>query len=469
MINRALIRIKVVQMLFSYFLNRNEFQIYDNPESASKDKQFAYSFYLDLLLMSMRLSGYNISQSSLRFQNKFLNGNRISKALKSDVHLKDIVFKRVAEAMRYDAVLESIYSEIIGSAAYRSYTHKKERDITSDTDLWNVIVNSIFAKSQELLVAARTDENFTNVGYESALSMLSETIKSCGDSSRLLIESRNALKASLAKAYELYNRLLLLPSALVELQDRRIDSARNKFLATADDLNPNMKFVDNRMVKILNNDVTLTDYREANHINWMDDYDFLQKILDAVLESELYAQYMESPTDTLEADCEFWRQVMKQIILPSDALAELLESKSVFWNDDVDIIGTFVCKTFRRVARSEYESPVLPQFKDEEDERFGGELFVDTIDNFETYRSYIDKFINARQWDPERLAFMDVIIMATATSELLNFPSIPIPVTLNEYIEIANCYSTPRSGQFINGILYSVINYLKEEGLLLKK
>ena len=112
---------------------------------------------------------------------------------------------------------------------------------------------------------------------------------------------------------------------------------------------------------------------------------------------------------------------------------------------------------------------VLPQFKDKEDEKFGEELVTDTIDNYDTYRGHIDRFINDNHWDPERLAFMDVIVMATAISELLNFPAIPIPVTLNEYIEIANAYSTPRSGQFINGILFSIINYLREEGKLLKK
>ena len=174
----------------------------------------------------------------------------------------------------------------------------------------------------------------------------------------------------------------------------------------------------------------------------------------------------------MQADCEFWRQVMKQIILPSDSLAELLESQSVYWNDDVDIIGTFVLKTFRRlsaVKEGDAAQAVLPQFKDKEDEKFGEELFTDTIDNYDTYRGHIDRFINANHWDPERLAFMDVIVMATAISELLNFPAIPIPVTLNEYIEIANAYSTPRSGQFINGILFSIINYLREEGKLLKK
>ncbi|MDE6651976.1 MAG: transcription antitermination protein NusB, partial [Paramuribaculum sp.] len=161
--------------------------------------------------------------------------------------------------------------------------------------------------------------------------------------------------------------------------------------------------------------------------------------------------------------------VYKSIILPSDELAEVLESKSVFWNDDIEIMGTFVLKTVKRIANSQKEPvELLPKFKDDEDARFGSELFMYSVNNLEEYRSYIDKFINASQWDPERLAFMDGVIMITAIAELLNFPVIPIAVTLNEYIEIANSYSTQRSGQFINGILYSVINYLRQEGKLSK-
>lgn len=475
MINRVLIRIKVVQMLFCYFLNRNEFHLHAAPESASKDKQFAYTLYLDLLLMSLRLSGYKIGTSNVVFSNKFLTENRISKALKSDPAVKDTVYKRSAEAPRYDAALEAIYSQITQSAIYRSYTHRKDKSISDDLDFWNVIVNSIFQNSTELLAAARRDEDFTNVGFENALKMLDSTIKSCGDSRKLLIESKHSLRNSLDKAYELYNRLLVLPCALTQLQDQRLDAAKSKFLATSEDLNPNMKFVDNRLVTILNENEQLQDYCAEKHINWRDDLDFLLSMLDRITSSTLYAQYMESTDHSLESDCEFWRQVLKQIILPSDELAELLESKSVYWNDDSEIIGTFVIKTFRRIAKVGADDNsimrpqiVLPQFKDEEDERFGEELFTDVIAHFDEYRALIDRFINSNQWDPERLAFMDVIIMTAAISELLNYPAIPIPVTLNEYIEIANCYSTPRSGQFINGILYSVINYLREEGRLQK-
>lgn len=303
--------------------------------------------------------------------------------------------------------------------------------------------------------------------------MLRETLDSCGSYRKLLIEARHSLQTSLDKSYELYLRLLSLPVELVRLQDRRLDNAKNKFLATSEDLNPNMKFVDNKLTAILESNEEFNELCSEKKVSWSEDPDFLMTILDKIVGSELYAEYMSSESSTLKDDCEFWRQVMKHIILPSDELAEYLESKSVYWNDDSDIIGTFVVKTLKKAAdaceNNINASFVLPQFKDEEDSRFGEELFTDTIDNFDTYRGYVDKFINSSQWDPERLAFMDVIIMCTAISELLNYPAIPIAVTLNEYIEIANSYSTPRSGQFINGILYSVISHLQEEGKLLKK
>lgn len=183
-----------------------------------------------------------------------------------------------------------------------------------------------------------------------------------------------------------------------------------------------------------------------------------------------YKEYMAKESVSRADDCELWRALFKSVILPSDELAEALESKSVYWNDDLDIMGTFVLKTIKRIGGSDEEPvPLLPKFKDDEDARFGAELFMDAVDNYDEYRSYIDKFVNSNQWDPDRLAFMDGVIMTAAIAELLNFPAIPVPVTLNEYIEIANSYSTPRSGQFINGILYSVINFLRSEGKLLKQ
>ena len=141
---------------------------------------------------------------------------------------------------------------------------------------------------------------------------------------------------------------------------------------------------------------------------------------------------MNAETDDYVADCEFWRNVMRTIILPSDDLAEALEAKSIFWNDDLSIMGTFVLKTIKQFAGSQdKEVKFLPQYKDEEDENFGPDLFRYAVENRETYRSYIDRFINSSQWDPERLAFMDIVIMIAAIAELINYPAIPVPVTMN--------------------------------------
>ena len=178
---------------------------------------------------------------------------------------------------------------------------------------------------------------------------------------------------------------------------------------------------------------------------------------------------MSAKETDFQADCEFWRNLFKEIILPSDALTEALESRSVYWNDDISIVGTFVLKTLRRTATdSDHSLELMPMFKDEEDAVFGETLFVDAINNADNYRELIDRFINESQWDTERIALMDIVILTAAITELLSFPAIPVPVTLNEYIEIANYYSSPRSGQFINGVLFSVINYLRENGQLQK-
>ena len=178
---------------------------------------------------------------------------------------------------------------------------------------------------------------------------------------------------------------------------------------------------------------------------------------------------MEAETSDFENDCELWRTLMRTVVLPSDALAEALEARSVYWNDDITIMGTFVLKSIKHFAQSQGKTvELLPIYKDEEDAKFGPELFLNAIKNKDLYREYIEKFINGNSWDPERIAFMDIVILTTAITELLKFPNIPMAVTMNEYVEIANYYCAPRSGQFINGVLYSIANYLRENGQLMK-
>ncbi len=473
MINRVLIRIKVVQLLYSYLLTQGEFKLRQIPDNASRDKKFAHSMYIDLLLMVLRLSGVRFNPESRVIagvdDNRYLPLNRVVKSLRTDDEIRRLAVKSDFDARYSHELLADLYTEITRTPIYRSYIRLKNRQLADDVRLWTTIIETLFAKSPELLGAARASDQFSTKGFEDALAMAADTIQEVGDISGRYHSARTALQRSLDKAYELYHALLSLPIELTRAEDLRIDNARNKFLATASDLNPNTRFVDNELVRRLAESVEMEEYFKAHPFSWADDPVLVNSLLNKVTSSQLYADYMALESTDLKTDCEFWRNVFRTIILPSDDLAEALENMSVYWNDDLEIVGTFVMKTMRRIGDSNPGDRVLlPQFKDEEDAAFGSELFDDTADNFDLYRSYIDRFIDRRVWDMERLAFMDVVIMATAISELLNYPAIPIAVTLNEYIEIANCYSTPKSGQFVNGILYSVINYLRDEGKLNK-
>ncbi|MCM1483973.1 MAG: transcription antitermination protein NusB [Muribaculaceae bacterium] len=475
MINRVLIRIKVVQMLYSYLLTRSEFRIPSIPDNPSRDKKYAFALYHDLLLLLPQLSGQRVQPAGSPDpmagvgENRYLFTNKMIRALMSDDTVRSIMMRHGARLSRYNTVVPVLYDAIVKSSAYRSYIRMKNREVKDDVDLWKAVLLSIIAKSPEFMAAVRSDADFTHAGFEQAIGLMEETMDSFSDNRTRLIEARRSLTRSLDKAYELYHSMLLLCVELTRMQAQRVDAAKHKHLPTAEDLNPNTRFVDNRLPQLLEQSEDMKQYLKENPISWNDNPTLLRRLLDRITESDIYAEYMAQDSTDLQADCDFWRAVYKNIIFPSDDLAEALESMSVYWNDDLTVMDSFVLKTIKRIAADGgTRVKLLPKYKDEEDARFGAELFSKAVENREKYHALIDKFVNTDQWDSERLAFMDIVIMITAIAELLGFPAIPIPVTLNEYIEIANCYSTPRSGQFINGILYSVINYLKSEGELLK-
>ncbi len=476
MINRVLIRIKVVQMLYAYLLTQSEFKVEQAPDTQSRDKLYAYSLYLDLLLFILRLSGFRVHSSGDMKpiagvgDNKYLQSNKMVKSLALNDEIRRVILKERSSIDDFNSAVPAVYDAIVNSSVYRVYIRAKNRDLKQDVDFWINIINMVIAKSPEFLAAARKNPGFTNMGFQNGLRMVVATLGNYSDNRTMLADARMALDNSLAKAHELYYSLLLLSVEITRMQEQILDAAKHKFLPTQEDLYPDTRFVDNALPRVIAESEDVEEYLKSTPVSWTDDMMFVRKMLDDILASDIYAQYMAKPEVTFEDDCEFWRSVYKNIILPNSDLAELLESKCLYWNDDIDIMGTFVLKSIKRISGNGAETPVrlLPMYKDDEDARFGGELFMYAVENREEYRSYIDKFIDTRQWDPERLAFMDIVVMITAIAELLHYPAIPIPVTLNEYIEIANCYSTPRSGQFVNGILYSVINYLKNEGKLLK-
>lgn len=286
---------------------------------------------------------------------------------------------------------------------------------------------------------------------------------------KTITKANEELQASLDKSYELYNSLLQLMIDLTDLQDRELDDAKHKFLPSNEDLNPNMRFVENQLVEWLRNSKKLQDFVNDNNITWRDDELFLRLLLFKVTGSEEYKTYMAMEKTDFASDCEVWLQIMKKVILPDDDLLEHIENMSVYWSvDDLDIMGQFVLKTIRRIEAGDKE-PISPKYKDDEDSEFGEKLFSLAVQERAENDELINKYVRSERWDSGRIALMDRIIMCTALTEIKNFPSIPVNVTMNEYIELAKNFSTPHSGQFVNGILNAVVKSLREQGKIVKQ
>lgn len=272
---------------------------------------------------------------------------------------------------------------------------------------------------------------------------------------------------SLSKAYDLYNYLLLLMVEVTKQANKRLNAAKNKLVPTKEELFPNTKFVENRFIAQLEVNKQLLDFSNNQKKTWENEADFVKTLCDKILESDIYKEYMASETSSYEEDRELWRKLYKNIIFNNIELDQVLEDQSLYWNDDKEIVDTFVLKTIKRFdEKNGAKQELLPEFKDEEDQDFARRLFRRTILNADYYRHLISE--NTKNWDLDRVAFMDVVIMQIALAEILSFPNIPVSVSLNEYVEIAKLYSTPKSGGFINGTLDGIVNSLKKENKLTK-
>lgn len=272
---------------------------------------------------------------------------------------------------------------------------------------------------------------------------------------------------SLSKAYDLYNYLLLLMVEVTKQANKRLNAAKNKLVPTKEELFPNTKFVENRFIAQLVVNKQLLEFSNNQKKTWENEADFVKTLCDKILESDIYKEYMASETSSYEEDRELWRKLYKNIIFNNIELDQVLEDQSLYWNDDKEIVDTFVLKTIKRFdEKNGAKQELLPEFKDEEDQDFARRLFRRTILNADYYRHLISE--NTKNWDLDRVAFMDVVIMQIALAEILSFPNIPVSVSLNEYVEIAKLYSTPKSGGFINGTLDGIVNSLKKENKLTK-
>ena len=283
---------------------------------------------------------------------------------------------------------------------------------------------------------------------------------------RNMDNAEKELLFSLAGAYDLYNYLLALIVSVTQEEHHRVEIVANRANREGTEA-PSSRFVNNKLAVQLEENKQLNLFMESQKRRWEDDMEAVRKLCDQIEQSTIYQEYMASDDDSYEADREVWRKIYRTLIQENPDLDAVLEEKSLYWNDDKEVVDTFVIKTIKRFDPANgADQELLPEYRDEEDRDFALKLFRSTILNADDYQRYMSE--SSRNWDFSRLAYMDVVIMQIAIAEMLTFPNIPVTVTINEYVDLAKLYSAPRSGGYINGMLDTIARHLIQTGKMMK-
>ncbi len=278
--------------------------------------------------------------------------------------------------------------------------------------------------------------------------------------------TEKSLMASVDKAYELYFMMLALAPELARYAAERQEIARNKMIPTHEDLNPNRKFVENKAIARIAGDEAINLYTQKNSLGWAAYPDLIKNLYNLLCEQEFYQKYMADPTRSFKQDAQLLSDIYMNMLEENEDLETVLEEQSVLWDDDLGYILTMVARTIGSIKESQERIKLLPKFKSDDDPEFAKTLLRNSIIRFQENVELVDKF--SSNWDTERIALMDNIILGVAIAEAESFPEIPLKVTLNEYIDISKYYSTASSSVFINGVLDRVTVALTEEGRIVK-
>lgn len=272
---------------------------------------------------------------------------------------------------------------------------------------------------------------------------------------------------SLNKSYELFHFLLLLMVDIVHYAGLRMELGMQKNLPSEDELNPNRRFVENRVILMIADNKVFRKIILENGISWDKHPELIRNLYKMILQSEGYQVHMNNPEDSFDNDKKLVKYILRQLFSTSEDLAQILEEKSIYWNDELEFIISLMIDIVEKVKSINHTFQFPEPYDDSSEDDFAKTLLRKAIMNFDIYQEILDP--NIENWYIERLAMIDVLIMHLAIAEFTEFPSIPVKVTLNEYIEIARYYSTEKSGQFINGILDKVISRMKEEHKINKR
>jgi N utilization substance protein B len=282
------------------------------------------------------------------------------------------------------------------------------------------------------------------------------------------------LEQSCEAARDLYIYMLSIVSPLTKVARERIEAAQKKFNQTEEERNPNMKFADNQLAQLIDADVDLQKILAKKKLSWAQ-YDLLlKKVMTSVASKEYYAQYMSSPERSLKEDCSLFTKIFEEEFVDSEELEMILEEKSMHWNDDLAYALTWCCRTFKSFAEGQawkmpalYQSEMMKGADVESDKLFVTRLLQHSFAGYEKYSALVAESVPG--WEKERLFSTDVILIVMGLAEAVNFPTIPVKVTINEYVELSKFYGTPKSRSFVNGLLDRLVQKLSDDGQVVKE
>lgn len=289
-----------------------------------------------------------------------------------------------------------------------------------------------------------------------------------------LAQAQSQLDVACEATRDLYIYMLGIVSPLTKIARDRIESAKGKFNPTEEDLNPNMKFADNALAKLLDADVDFQKVISKKKLSW-DQYDiFLKKVMNSIASKEYFAEYMASPAVSLKEDCRLFTRIFEEEFVDSEDLEKILEDKSLYWNDDLAYALTWCCKTLKSFEKGEawkmlplYQSELLEGPDVESDLAFVRKLLQAAFAGYDRYFAMISESVAG--WEKERLFSTDVALIVMGLAEASSFPTIPVKVTINEYVEISKFYGTQKSRSFVNGLLDRLVQSMVNEGKIVKE
>lgn len=272
---------------------------------------------------------------------------------------------------------------------------------------------------------------------------------------------------SIGKTYDLYHYLLLLVIEVADIAAEKIEQARQKKIPTPEDLDPNTRFIDNRVIDQLRRNKTFNGYVSARKLSWANYQHIPRLMYNKMIAWDKYEEYMKADVQGYAGDKKFVISLVTRLFAESEDLESNFEEQSIYWNDDTEYVAVMIEKTLKKFKAEDGENArMMPLFKNREDEDFVKILFRKAVLHTRNNSELIDR--NTTNWEIERIALMDILVMQLAITEIMEFPEIPVKVTLNEYIEIAKYYCTSKSSTFVNGILDNIVKEIRERGLFTK-